>query len=268
MNTLETSLVVLAGLCVVFTGVYLFARRIDNYGVVDVAWSYAFGWLAVAYALLGDGWGPRRAVVAALVLVWSARLGTHLWRRVAAHHPEEDGRYRTMRESWSGRFHATMFGFFQLQALSVVVLGLPFLLAARHAAAGFHALEIAAFVLFLIAIAGEALADAQLAAFKRDPANRGAVCARGLWGWSRHPNYFFEWLVWVAFALLALPAPAGWLGLVAPASILFLLLRVTGIPATEAQALRSKGEAYRRYQLATSVFIPWPPRRRAAAVTS
>jgi len=266
MNAFETSLVALGGLCVLFTGIYVLSRRLDNYGVVDIAWSYAFGLLAVVYAILGDGWGPRRAVVAALVLIWSARLGTHLWRRVAAHHPEEDGRYRRMRESWRGRFHATMFGFFQLQALSVVVLGLPFLLAMRHVAPAFHVLEVCGAAVFVLAIVGESVADAQLAAFKRDPANRGAVCATGLWAWSRHPNYFFEWLVWVAFALIALPAPGGPFALIAPASILFLLLRVTGIPATEEQAVRSKGEAYRRYQRSTSVFIPWPPRR--CAVTS
>lgn len=268
MSALVTSLIALAGLCVLFAGVYLVARRLDNYGVVDVAWSFAFGPLALAYAGLNHGWLPRRLVVAALVLAWSARLGTHLGRRVAAHHPEEDGRYVRMREAWRGRFHATMFGFFQLQAGSVVVLGLPFLLATRHVAAGFHALEIAGLVVFAVAIVGEAVADAQLAAFKRDPANRGAVCIRGLWGWSRHPNYFFEWLVWVGFALIALPAPGGWSGLIAPASILYLLLRVTGIPATEEQALRSKGAAYRRYQQTTSVFIPWPRRRSAAPATS
>ncbi|MBE2216126.1 MAG: DUF1295 domain-containing protein [Opitutaceae bacterium] len=268
MNATAISLLALAGLCAAFAGIYVLARRIDNYGIVDVAWSYAFGLLAMAYAFLGDGWLPRRAVVAVLVVAWSARLGTHLWRRVAAHHPEEDGRYRRMRENWSRRFHATMFGFFQLQALSVFILGLPFLLAMRHVDSAFHPLEIAGIVVFLAAIAGESAADAQLAAFKRDPANRGAVCTRGLWGWSRHPNYFFEWLVWVAFALIALPAPAGWLGLIAPATILFLLLRVTGIPATEEQAVRSKGEAYRRYQRSTSVFIPWPPRARAIPASS
>jgi len=262
MSALTQALLALGGLCVLFAGLYLLARRLDNYGIVDVAWSYAFGLLAVLFALTGGGWLPRRVVLAALVVAWSARLGTHLARRVAAHHPVEDGRYLRLREDWKGRFHATMFGFFQLQALSVVVLGLPFLLAMQHTTAVFHPLEIAGIVVWCVAIVGEGVADAQLAAFKRSPAHRGAVCATGLWAWSRHPNYFFEWLVWVGFALIAWPAPAGWLGLIAPAAILFLLLRVTGIPLTEEQAVRSKGEAYRRYQQSTSVFIPWPPRRR------
>lgn len=268
MSALSLILLALGGLCVLFAGVYLLARRLDNYGIVDVAWSYAFGLLAVFFAATADGWLPRRLALAALVVAWSVRLGTHLGRRVAAHHPEEDGRYRRMRESWAGRFHATMFGFFQLQALSVVVLGLPFLVAMRHASPGFHPLEVAGALVWCVAILGESIADAQLAAFKREPRHRGAVCAAGLWRWSRHPNYFFEWLVWVGFALIALAAPAGWTGLIAPASILYLLLRVTGIPLTEEQAVRSKGDAYRRYQQSTSVFIPWPPRRAGVAPTS
>ncbi len=265
MSLLVTSFVALAAFAVLFAGIYGLARRLDNYGVVDVAWAYAVGLVAVFAAATGEGWGPRRWLVAAAALVWSLRLGTHLWRRVASHHPVEDRRYQLLREAWRDRFAATMFGFFQLQALSVVVLGLPFLLAVRNPAVGFHGLELLGAAVWLIALAGEALADAQLAAFKRDPANRGAVCTNGLWGWSRHPNYFFEWLVWVGFALLAWPAPWGWVGVIAPAGILFLLLRVTGIPATEEAALRSKGEAYRRYQESTRVFIPWPRRGASAS---
>ena len=114
--------------------------------------------------------------------------------------------------------------------------------------------------LWLVALGGETLADRQLAAFKDDPANRGKVCDSGLWRYSRHPNYFFEWLVWVSFFLFALPSPWGWTTIFAPALMLFFLLRVTGIPYTEQQSLRSKGDAYRAYQRVTSPFIPWFPK--------
>jgi steroid 5-alpha reductase family enzyme len=154
-----------------------------------------------------------------------------------------------------------MAGFFQLQAASVVLLGIPFLLPALNSSPQFHPLEIAGAVLWLSAILGESLADAQLAGFKRDPANRGRVCATGLWRCSRHPNYFFEWLVWVAYFGFALASPWGWLAVLSPAIILFLLLRVTGIPLTEQQSLRSKGNAYREYQAATSAFVPWWPKK-------
>ena len=259
MTTLALVLTATAAACVLFAGLYALARRIDNYGIVDIAWSYAFGALATFYALAGQGWTVRRALIAAMVVVWSARLGTHLAVRVIGHHPVEDSRYGQLRRDWAGNFHGKMFGFFQLQAVSVIALGVAFLFAAQNSAPGLHAFEIAGASLWLLAICGEALADAQLAAFKRDPANKGKVCAVGLWRLSRHPNYFFEWLIWVGYFVFALASPLGWLAVVGPAGILFLLLRVTGIPMAEAQSLRSKGDAYRRYQQTTSAFVLWFP---------
>jgi len=237
---------------------YVLARRINNYGIVDVVWSYAFAFLAGFYALAGQGWPVRRALIAAMVGVWSVRLGTHLLIRVAGHHPTEDTRYVQLRQDWAARFGPKMFGFFQLQAGSVVVLGVAFLFPALNPTPHVHGLELAGVGLWLLAISGEALADAQLAAFKRDPANRGQVCDRGLWRYSRHPNYFFEWLIWVAYFLFALASPLGWIAVLGPAGILYLLLRVTGIPMAEQQSLRSKGDAYRRYQAVTSPFVPLP----------
>ena len=257
MNPFLLAAFATGALCVAFALCFWLARRLDNYGVVDVAWSYAFAALAATGALAGAGWPVRRALLAAMVCVWSLRLGTHLAIRIASHHPKEDARYAQLRRDWSGNFSAKMFGFFQLQALSVVLLGLAFLVSTAHAAPRLHPLEIAGAALWLIAISGEALADAQLAAFKRAPQNRGRVCATGLWRYSRHPNYFFEWLIWVAYALFALASPWGWLGLAGPVGILYLLLRVTGIPLTEEQSLRSKGDAYRHYQDTTSAFVPW-----------
>ncbi|MBA4137423.1 MAG: hypothetical protein C0518_08930 [Opitutus sp.] len=260
MTTLPLALTALLALCAGFALLYVWARRLDNYGTVDVAWSYAFALTAGFYAWAGPGWGPRRAVIAALVGIWSLRLGTHLLRRVAAHHPVEDGRYVQLRRDWVGNFAPRMFGFFQLQAASVVFLSVPFLLPTLDSAPGFRLVEWTGLALWVLALLGETIADAQLAAFKRDPANRGRVCDAGLWRYSRHPNYFFEWLVWVAYALIAIASPWGWLALSAPLAILYLLLRVTGIPLTEEQSLRSKGDAYRRYQQRTSAFVPWFPR--------
>ena len=251
----------LVGLCALFGVLYLIARRMDNYGIVDIAWSYAFGLLALLYALLGPGWAVRRALIASLAIVWSLRLGTHLAIRVLGHHPVEDGRYQQLRKNWAANFVSKMFWFFQMQAVSVVLLGAAFLVACLNPAPALHPLEIAGAILWLIAISGEALSDAQLAAFKRDAANKGKVCAVGLWRFSRHPNYFFEWLIWVSYFVFALASPWGVVAIVGPASILYLLLRVTGIPMTEEQSLRSRGDAYRRYQKTTSAFIPWFPKQ-------
>jgi steroid 5-alpha reductase family enzyme len=264
MNPALLSMAALAGLCAAFALVYLLARRIDNYGIVDVAWSYAFAALAAVYALLGPGWPIRRALIASMVTVWSLRLGTHLLVRIARKHPVEDGRYAQLRRDWSGSLNAKMAGFFQLQALSVVVLGIPFLAACSNASDSLSAVEWVGCALWAVAISGEALADAQLSSFKRQAAKAGGVCDGGLWRYSRHPNYFFEWLIWVSFFVFGLASPHGLLGVVSPACILFLLLRVTGIPATEEQSVRSKGAAYRSYQERTSPFVPLPPRKPKA----
>ena len=256
--------VALAALCAAFAALYLVARWMNNYGIVDIAWSYAFGALAAFYALAGSGWPVRRALIAALAVVWSVRLGTHLCIRVMSHHPVEDGRYVQLRHDWAANFAPKMLGFFQIQAVSVVLLGAAFLAACLNLSPALHPLEFAGTALWLAAISGEALADAQLAAFKRDATNKGRVCDAGLWRYSRHPNYFFEWLVWVAYFVFALASPWGWIAIIGPASILYLLLRVTGIPMTEEQSIRSRGDAYRRYQQTTSAFVPWFPKEPTA----
>jgi steroid 5-alpha reductase family enzyme len=252
------------GMCLVFTVVFAVAQRIDNYGIVDIAWSYAFGVLALFYAILGAGWAPRRWLLATLVLAWSFRLGTHLYRRVMGHHPVEDGRYIELRRKWGSHLIREMFRFFQLQALSVVVLGIPFFLSVQNVSPQFSAWEIAGAVLWLIGISGESVADWQLAAFKRTSTDRSLVCDAGLWRFSRHPNYFFEWLVWVGYFLFACASPWGWTTAYAPLAMLYLLFRVTGIPLTEEQAIRTKGDAYRRYRATTSAFVPWPPKTTAS----
>ncbi|HQF39997.1 MAG TPA: DUF1295 domain-containing protein [Opitutaceae bacterium] len=267
MSTLALLLVALTAACIGFALLYFVARRIDNYGIVDVAWSLGFAPLAAFYGHFAGGAFPRRLLITAMGVLWSLRLGGYLARRVLGHLHTEDGRYQQLRRDWAADFGPKMFRFFQFQALVLVALSVPFLLAARNPAPALHPLEYAAAGLWLLALLGETLADAQLARFKRNPANRGLVCATGLWGWSRHPNYFFEWLVWVAFALFALTAPSGWIALYAPALMLFFLLKVTGVGYTEGQLLRSKGEAYRAYQARTNAFIPWPPRRGAIATT-
>jgi steroid 5-alpha reductase family enzyme len=232
-----------------------------NAGIVDIGWTAAVALLAVLYASLGAGWGPRRLAIALMMGIWGARLGIYLGRRVVG--APEDGRYRELRDNWGPRAPRRFFWFFQAQAFAAVFFALPALLASMHAAPAFHNVEIAAMLTWAIGLAGEASADRQLGRFKANSANRGLTCRSGLWRYSRHPNYFFEWLMWVAFALLALPAPWGVLAQACPLVMLYLLFRVTGIPATEAQAVRTRGDDYRRYQASTSVFVPWPPRSAA-----
>lgn len=265
MSTLLIVALAAAVLGLIFARTYALARRMENYGIVDIVWSYAFGALALFYAATLDGWAPRRWVMGALVVIWSARLGTHLYRRVMSHHPEEDRRYTEMRTRWSDNFACKMFVFYQQQAFSVLVLGLPFFLIARNPAKSFHVLEYLCLTIWLLALAGESLADAQLAAFKKNPANKGKVCEQGLWAYSRHPNYFFESCIWIGYFIFACASPWGWTSIICPLGILYLLLRVTGVPMAEEQSLRSRGDAFRDYQKRVSVFVPWFPKKVASS---
>jgi steroid 5-alpha reductase family enzyme len=253
-----------AALAVMMFVIWLLSVRLNNGGIVDVGWSLGLVILSVWYAWHGPGFAPRQWFMAGMVTFWGLRLALHLVRRIASE--AEDGRYQQLRRDWAGKnINLRFLFFFECQALLDVFLSLPMLLAALNPVPQLSALEYAGVALWLVALSGESVADAQLAAFKRDPANRGRVCQVGLWRYSRHPNYFFEWFIWLAWMIYALASPWGWLSVVCPALMLFFLFRVTGIPATEAQALRSRGDEYARYQQTTSAFIPWFPKSQAAA---
>lgn len=232
-------------------------RRHANAGIVDAIWAFGVGAGAVLLAALGDGAPLPRIALAVLGGAWGLRLGLHLWRRVRDE--PEDGRYRHLRAHWGGSQRA-FFLFFQFQALLIVLFALPFLGAARtpHAQPGWL---LAALAVWIVAVAGEAIADAQLARFRADPANRGRTCREGLWRWSRHPNYFFEWLHWFAYVLLAAGSPWFAASLSGPVVMYLFLRYVSGIPYTEAQALRTRGEDYREYQRTTPMLFPWFPKR-------
>jgi steroid 5-alpha reductase family enzyme len=238
---------------------WLWHRRLRNAGVVDVGWAASVGGLAIFYGLLASGNVVRRSTIALMMGIWGARLAWFLLRDRVLNRPE-DGRYADLRARKSVAATGDFFPFFQAQAFIALLLSYPAWIAAINPDPTISPLEILAVPLWLVALGGEAVADAQLEAFKSRPENRGKTCRDGLWRYSRHPNYFFEWLVWVAYALFALHSPYGWLAIACPLIMLFLLFRVTGIPATEAQALRTRGDDYRSYQATTSVFVPWIPR--------
>ena len=245
---------------VLMIGVWLIAVRCRNAGFVDVAWALGFAPMALLYRIFADGEPIRQNLITLMVIVWSVRLGFHLLRRVMSHHPEEDGRYRELRQAVTGHEHFFFFWFFQAQALLLSILSIPVLLSNFDTRVHLEISDCLGFGIWLVGICGESLADRQLAVFNAYPANHRKVCCIGLWRYSRHPNYFFEWLVWVAYFFFAFPAPWGWTTVFAPVVMLFFLLRVTGIPFTEQQSLRSRGDAYREYQRTTSPFVPWFPK--------
>jgi steroid 5-alpha reductase family enzyme len=271
----------LFGVVVEMTATWWVARRIRNYGIVDIVWSAGFGPLALL--ILGiaargfydakldgyPGWAWERPVcLAVMICLWAARLGGHLFIRVRSHHPVEDVRYAKLRQDWGADSDRRMYGFFLLQGALQVVLMLPVVWVALNPEAGgpwagLGAWEVAGLILWSVAWLGESVADRQLARFKADPAHRGQVCQTGLWRYSRHPNYFFEWLVWVGYAVFASGSPWGWLAWISPALMYHFLVRVTGIPMTEELSVKSRGDAYRAYQRTTNAFFPGP--RRADA---
>lgn len=258
---------------VLFTATWVAAWKIDNWSIVDTVWSYGFAILVAlpfAAGAAASGWSslPDRWLddpllwLSAAMIAWSLRLGTHLAVRTFRHLGEEDGRYLKMREIHGKRMPWRMVIFYFQQALALTLLMLPFYAAGSDAEgqrAG--AVHWAGAALFLSGLAFESAGDAQLARFKADPANRGKVCDIGLWAWTRHPNYFGEFLIWLGFALLSFtPNLLGIPGLLCAGVILYLVTKVTGIPLTEAQLVRSKGEAYRAYQEKVPAFWPRPPR--------
>lgn len=256
----DLALVAWAAAALAQLGLWLVQRRQRDAGLVDVGWAASLGGCAVAYALLADGAPIQRLVIGVVGGLWGARLAIHLlFDRVLGH--DEDGRYARLREHWGASADRHFLWVFQAQALLAALLSLPFLIAAGNPSTELAPVQLAGLGLFVLAKLGETVADRQLARFRADPSHRGRTCRVGLWRYSRHPNYFCEWLVWCAFAALAWPAPGGALALLAPALMYLLITRVTGIPHTEAQALRSRGDDYRRYQRTTSPLIPWFPRR-------
>ncbi len=245
-----------AASAVLMTLLWFWQRHRGNAAYVDVAWSFATAAIGVVFAL-ALGSGPRRLLIAGLAGLWGARLGLHLWRRVSGD-PHEDVRYRAMRDAWGRHFQARMLGFYQLQALWSVLFALPMAWAAwNHQPLGWT--DAVGVLIGLAAIGGEALADAQLAHFRR-AGPPGRVCDVGLWRYSRHPNYFFEWLQWFAYAAFASGGDGRWVAWLGPVVMLAFLLKVTGIPLLEQRLVESRGDAYRAYQRATSPFVPWPPR--------
>jgi steroid 5-alpha reductase family enzyme len=231
--------------------------RLDNYSFVDVTWSLSFAPVAVWYAASGQGWGVRRGAIALLIVAWSLRLGLYLWRRVAAHHPQEDVRYAVLRQKWQRRLRSTFLGFFMIQALLVWLLMLPVKLICQQTLPHWHWLECMGFGVWCLALVGEGVADAQLARFKRENRDPQAICQQGLWRFSRHPNYFFQSLLWWGLFFMALPAAWGWTAIIAPLAMLHFLLNVTGIPLTEKLSVEKRGGVYREYQRTTSAFVPW-----------
>jgi steroid 5-alpha reductase family enzyme len=239
-------------------GAWALQLRTRNAGLVDPIWAFTLGAIAVVYAALGTAPAETRWAVGLMGGAWGLRLGAHLWARNAG--KPEDFRYAQFRAQWGAAADRNMFWFFQFQNVFTLLLSASaFLTVVFREANPPPAAFVLAGAVWLVAVAGEGLADRQMEAFRANPMNRGRVCRDGLWRYSRHPNYFFECVHWLAYVPLAWGAGAGWLALAAPLIMAALLLKLSGVPLLEQQMLARKPE-YADYVRTTSVLVPWPPR--------
>ena len=233
--------------------------KTQNGGLVDSVWAVTLGGLATFYALVGTSPVEGRALLAMMGGAWGLRLGWHLWRRNWG--KPEDFRYAQFRQEWGDAVNVKMFWFFQFQNIFTLMLSASaFIAVAYRADAAPHWACWLAVVIWLVAVAGEALADAQMERFRSNPAHKGQVCREGLWRYSRHPNYFFECLHWLAYVPLAMGAPHGWVTLIAPLVMAFLLVKLSGMPMLE-KDMAARKPGYAEYVRTTSALIPWPPKR-------
>jgi steroid 5-alpha reductase family enzyme len=256
--------VMAAALSVTMAIAWQVQRTTGHTGWIDVYWTFGTGGVAALGSLgplpMDHSSSERRIMVAVMVTLWSLRLGGHILLRTRE--VGDDPRYREMIRQWGAGANQRMFLLLQAQAAVGLILAISVALAAHHARPALGLQDYLGLVLLLGALAGEAVSDWQLRRFRSDPSNRGRICEAGLWSLSRHPNYFFEWLCWFAYPLIAIDLsgadPFGWLTLLAPACMYWVLVHVSGIPPLEEHMLRSRGEQFRALQARTQAFFPFP----------
>ncbi len=266
MNMEPLSLVIAAYVVMVavMAGLWALQLVVRNASIADVGFCAGLITTVIWYATQASGEAERKLLVALMASLYAGRLGFFiLFNRVIG--KAEDARYRLLRAQWGGREQPKIFGYFQLQAVAVAALSLPFLVVIQNPRPPFGFWELGGVLLWVVAVSGEATADWQLARFRAKPWNRDRVCRDGLWYFSRHPNYFFEWLHWWAYVVMAIGAPGWPLTWIGPVAMGWALLNVTGIPLAEQQALRRRGEDYREYQRTTNAFFPWFPKSGSAS---
>lgn len=244
------NLLIASGTMMLFWLIYL---RLRNPAVVDVGWAAGLTFMGLTQLLTRQPWRADLLLLAGLVILWGVRLGGYLfWTRIRQ--GRRDPRYDNMNLQWRGSAALGHLLHYLFQGLFQTGVGMVFLFPGAGPENPLL-LGIGA-ALWLTGFTGVSLADAQLHRFRKNPAHAGQVCRTGLWNYSRHPNYFFECLTWLGFAIPGLGAPLGWIGLASPSGLMLIMLFITG-PLSERQSLATKPLVYRAYQQTTSMFVPW-----------
>lgn len=258
LTLIGTALVVMTGVMFVLWLVQLRGR---NASLADVGWCLGLIGVVTWYGTVASGDPGRRGLLVAMIGVYGLRLGFHiLLNRLLP--KQEDPRYQQVRLWLGAREQLGVLGYFLLQAPAVALFSIPPLAVMQNPRPTFSLWELAGVLVWFLAVAGESVADWQLATFREKSWNRDRVCRDGLWCYSRHPNYFFEWLHWWAYVVMAIDTPGWQQTWIGPLVMGIALWKVTGIPLAERQALVTRGEDYRAYQRTTNAFFPWFPKRR------
>lgn len=264
MNLVLLILIGWGVMVLVMSGLWKLQQSNGKAGIVDVAWPLGVGGLATLFCTFSEtGLLERRVLVAALAMVWGVRLSWHIWLRLR--HETDDKRYIDLRDAWGENFEQRLFKFYQFQAFGALLFAIPMLIAAQNSNP-LNFWDLLGVVIWFVAFIGESVADAQLKRFKSHSKEPQAVCREGLWRYSRHPNYFFEWLHWWSYVAFAILSPWGWVTLIGPIAMLYFILFVTGVPPAEASSLKSRGDAYRKYQQETNAFFPWFPKKNPVSL--
>ena len=247
-----------AALAAVMAGAWATQRLSGQSGWIDAIWTFGVGasgvTLAVAQLDSARTSRCRAAAVAIAAGLWSLRLGLHIVARTQR--APDDPRYRKLIDEWGPTAPSRLFLFLQAQALVGAALAVTLALAAARPSSNLGLQDLIGLAIFVTALIGETAADAQLRRFRADPAHHGQICETRLWGRSRHPNYFFEWLTWVAFAVVASDFGIGAVAWIAPALMYWTLRYVSGVPPIEERMQHTRGEAFGAYRHRTPTFFP------------
>jgi steroid 5-alpha reductase family enzyme len=263
------SVLELAGLGLLVTLAYMTCGWLisvvrQDASTVDVFWGLGFVLLAVVFAVTGDGFVGRKALVAVLVGIWGFRLASYILIRNRG--KGEDYRYQAFRQRWGKSYWwVSFFQVFMLQGLLMWIIAMSLMAAESNARPqNFAALDVIGTAVWCVGFFFEAVGDWQLARFKADSANRGKVMRSGLWAYTRHPNYFGEATMWWGLYLIAAGTRWGFWTIFSPVLITFMLLRVSGVALLE-RAQKASKPGYREYLESTSAFVPWFPRRSGSS---
>lgn len=231
-----------------------------NAALADVGFCVGFGLVSIGLGFMTTGDVGHRVVVSAMGAVYAFRLGGYLFSRRVVN-ATEDPRYQAFRQKLGARAESWIVVYFIGQGVAIAIFSLPLLVLMSNPSASWSVWDVGGLVVWVLGVGGETLADYQLNHFRNQPHHSRQTCREGLWRYSRHPNYFFEGMHWCAYVIMGIGVPYGWLTLIGPILMIWALLKVSGIPFAEAQALASRGEDYRQYQQTTNAFIPWFPKK-------